>query len=349
MSPCALQAESDAAPLQLVVQVYEVCSSTILVANISNAEFESTGDARDKLLGTAALQLEQVLQAAQSGTEVSCQLQLQQKQSGVTVKRVTLKVVTSAGPPLQRLRALWEDMKVTLLHINCCFYSTSVYFFVVPPEVLRLVCCYQVDVQSNLFNAANWTYIMCVARHLGLMLNTFVPDISSLYRASLAFVQVSFEVLVVECIGITVAAQQHAAAQVALLLGNDVIACTELATVIDSCSSTASAPAALWMQPLRVQVDRLQLVRYSKCHIYIESSSPTCVNTAALMNLNVHCTCQWYVMCIKDMSLCIIPLLLHNDTGLCYYYILTVLNIDCCLILDNVSHTTVLVLPSSCG
>jgi hypothetical protein len=107
-----MQAESDAAPLQLVVQVYEVCGSSELAA--STVELDSTSDACDKLLGTATLQLEQVLQAALSGTEVSCQLQLQQ-QSGVTVKRVTLKVVTPAGPPLQRLRALREDMKVRRL------------------------------------------------------------------------------------------------------------------------------------------------------------------------------------------------------------------------------------------
>jgi hypothetical protein len=56
--------------------------------------------------------------------------------------------------------------------------------FVVLPEVLRLVCCYQVDVQSNLFNAVNWTYIMCVAGHLELLLYTFIPAISSLHRAS---------------------------------------------------------------------------------------------------------------------------------------------------------------------
>jgi hypothetical protein len=80
-------------------------------------------------------------------------------------------------------------------------------------------------------------------------------------------VQVSFEVLVVECIGITAIAQQHAAVQVALLLGDNVIACTDSATVTDSSSSTTTAPAALWMQPLCVQVDRLQLVRYNAQYI----------------------------------------------------------------------------------
>jgi hypothetical protein len=81
--------------------------------------------------------------------------------------------------------------------------------------------------------------------------------------------QVTFEVLVVECIGITVVAEQHAAVQVSLLLCDEVIACTDLATVADSSSSTATAPAALWMQPLRVQLDRLQLVRYNASNINI--------------------------------------------------------------------------------
>jgi hypothetical protein len=116
---CTLQAESDAAPLQLVVQVYEVSSSSVQATdNIDNV--------CDKLLGTATLQLQQVLQAAETGAEISCQLQLQQQSGSATaVKRVTLKVVTPAGPPLQRLRALREDMKVTLYTVTVLLSHSS--------------------------------------------------------------------------------------------------------------------------------------------------------------------------------------------------------------------------------